>query len=234
MTQAALFWGESTLPGNLQPLQDVFGAPLLTAGLQSIQTTLPFLVLSPLVTVLEEPITDINGVALDTIVPGVVPPRYFESGDVAQDGGVLFGFRYVTAPWQPSAQGGENVFAWLYLTFSWSMAATIRVTPYTDGSAAPVTLADGSTLEVVSTVFSLAQAGGSLQRQTEVFPVPLVRRQVRGGEEVARWNLRGQRLQFALTSTGPLGVGECMLEGAQVDFRPVRKAQYASVDARGS
>jgi hypothetical protein len=233
MTQAALFWGEGTLPGNLLPLEDVFGAPLLTTQLQSIQTVYPFIVLRPLTTTLEEDILDIDGVPLLAYVPGVAPPRYFESAEVAQDGGVLFGFRYVTAPWQPAGQGGENVFAWLYLTISWSMAATIRVTPYTDGTGAPVALPDGSVLENVSTLFSLPQEGGTLQRRTQVFPIPLVRKQVRGGEEVARWNLRGQRLQFALSSTGPLGVGECMLEGAQVDYRPVRKSEYAPVDARG-
>jgi hypothetical protein len=66
---------------------------------------------------------------------------------------------------------------------------------------------------------------------SQVFPVPLVRRQMRNGIEIARWNLRGERLAVAIETTGPLGVGELMLEGIEVEFTPVRKATYAAVDA---
>jgi hypothetical protein len=233
MTQAAIFWGEARLPGNLQPLLDVNLSPILTTRLQAIETTIPFLVFEALQTVEGEPILTVDNLPIEVEVPGAAPPRYFVSRDVAQDGGVVFGFRYVTAPWQPSKQGGENVFAWLYLTCSWSMAGQIRVTPFCDGLRDPVTLPDGSQLAVVQTLFSLEQSPDG-ERVTRVFPVPLVRRAVRAGEEVARWHLRGQKLQFALTSTGPLGAGELMLEGAEVDFRPVRKSEYAPVDARGN
>lgn len=230
---SAIYWGEATLPGNLQPLEDVFGAPLLTTDLQSIQTVYPLIVEEALLTVLDEALLTVDNVDILGLVPAASAPRYFETADAAQDGGVLFGVRYVTAPWQPTAQGGENVFVWLYLTFSWSMAATIRVSPYCDGNAGAVTLEDGSTLEIVEPLFTLPQAGGSLQRQTGIFPIPLVRRHIRDGVEIARYSLRGQRLQFAISSTGPLGVGECMLEGAQVDYRPVRKSIYPTVDAQG-
>jgi hypothetical protein len=164
-------------------------------------------------------------------VDGVQGPQYFQTANVTTDGGEIFECYYETNPWQPSAQGGENIFRWAFVTLSWSMAASIRLTPSIDGSGALVTLADGSRLELVPVVFNLPQQGGSLNRVSQVFPVPLVRRQVRAGIEVARWNLRGERLAVAIESTGPLGVGELMLEGIEVEFTPVRKAIYASVNA---
>ena len=78
--------------------------------------------------------------------------------------------------------------------------------------------------------FQLAQQGGALQRVSQVFAVPLARVMMRDGAEVTRVYTRGQRLQLTIESTGPLGVGECMLEGIEVEFESVRKSIYATVD----
>lgn len=159
-------------------------------------------------------------------IDGVQGPSYLKTADVTSDGGEPFALFYESGPWQPAAQGGECVFAWLRLTVSWSMGATIRVRAWVDGEDATVNLPDGSRLENVPVLLTLPQDGGTLQRQTQVVDVPLVRRQVLDEVEVSRWFLRGQRLAFAVESTGALGVGELMLEGAEVEWQPVRKAIY--------
>lgn len=165
------------------------------------------------------------------IATGPLGPQYFATADVTTDGGEPFSFLYVTDPWQPSAQGGENVFAWAHVTLSWSMSGIVRVWGYTDGSSATVTLADGSTVVPVMSTFQLAQQGGSLQRVSQIFSVPLSRIMRRAGVEVTRFYQRGERLQLAIESTGQLGIGELMIEGIEVEYEPVRKAAYATVQS---
>ncbi len=162
---------------------------------------------------------------------GLTGPQYFQTDNVTTDGGEPFEFSNETNPWQPAAQGGECVFEWAYVTLSWSMAATVRLSAYADNDRDPTTLPDGSTLENVRSTFVLDQQSGNLNRVSAVFPVPLVRRIVTDGEEVSRWYLRGERLTITIESTGPLGVGELLLEGIQCDYEVVRKAIYATVDS---
>lgn len=157
---------------------------------------------------------------------GLLGPQYYESASVTSDGDQPFTFQHTTNPWQPTAQGGENTFQWAYLALSWSMAATIQVTPVVDGDTAALTLPDGSQLKVLTSVFSLPQQPGSLQRVSQVVAVPLARAQIRNGVEVGRWYMRGERLQLTVQSTGPLGVGELTLDGIEVEFEAVRKATY--------
>lgn len=164
-------------------------------------------------------------------IAGLSGPQYFQQADVTTDGGEPFDFVHTTQPWQPDAQGGENVFRWAYVTLSWSMSAIIRLSPLVDGTADDITAPNGDVLEVVRTTFALEQQGGSMQRLTAMFPVPLVRRMLRAGQEVSRYYVRGQRLQLVVESTGPLGVGELLLEGLQVDVQPVRKAIYLPVQS---
>lgn len=170
---------------------------------------------------------------------GIEGPAYFALSSATSDGAEPFAFRYQTDPWQPGSpnlavQGGESLFAWAYITFSWSAGAQVRVTPSVDGSDQPV-VALGGTLEMVSSILSLAQAGGALQRVSGVFPVPLVRALLRNGTALTRVALRGERLQLTIESTGPLGVGELMLDGIEIEFTPVRKAIYpTTVDSSGS
>ncbi len=164
-------------------------------------------------------------------IDGLLGPQYFQTDNVPTDGGEAFELRYQTNPWQPAAQGGENDFIWAFVTFSWSMAATVQVTPSVDGSSASLTLPNGDILEIVTSTFTLAQQTGNLNRVSQMFPVPLVRRTVRGGQELARYYLRGERLQLDIASTGPLGVGELMIDGIEIESEPVRKAEYATVSA---
>lgn len=170
-------------------------------------------------------------------VDGLLGPQYLKTGPVTSDGGVPFTFSYESNPWQPPGedghvQGGEHAFSWVFLTLSWSMSATVRVTPFVDGDQTAVVLPDGSTIAIVPTTCVLPQQGGNLNRVSQIFAMPIVRRKVTAaGVEVARWFLRGERLQLLIESTGALGVGELMVEGVEVESEPVRKATYATVSA---
>lgn len=227
---AEILFGEARQSGALQPWETTLGAPWLTVENLPWETVFPFIVERPWLTADGDPWLTVQGDEWLALVPDAVPPRYWQAAPITTDGGIPFDFRYRINPWQPSAQGGENVFARAHVAVSWSMAAVLRLTPTIDGSSAAVTLPDGSTLEMVPITFTLPQQSGSLQRQQEIFPVPLIRRQVRDGREISRWYLRGERLGFTVESTGPLGVGELMLEGIELETQPVRKADYAEVD----
>jgi hypothetical protein len=199
-----------------------------------------------------------------TLLSMAVGASYLVASDDTADGGEPFRFQYQTNPWQPSAQGGENVFAWAVITMSWSAGGTIRVQPIVDGAVADtivssitttayerqteagdvrttmngsrriayaVTSGSDTLVETIRPVFTLDQQGASLQRVSQTFMVPLVRRVTRDGAEISRYNLRGERIQFLIESTGVLGTGEIMLEGIELIFTPVRKAIYATAEA---
>lgn len=226
---ANVLWGESKLAGALQPLLTVDDQPILTVDDQEITTLIPDVVVADLLTVDGDPIETVDIAPIEVIIADAVPPEYWQTADVSSDGGVPFEFLWETNPWQPTAQGGENVFAWLYLTFSWSMAATVRIRAKVDGSRDDVALPSGGVVRFVDAVFNLEQQSGTLQRVSRVFAVPLVRAVTNpDAVEISRYYLRGERLQFVVESDGPLGVGELMLDGAQVDYDPVRKAIYAA------
>jgi len=161
---------------------------------------------------------------------GLQGPQYFQTAAVTSDGGEPFEFSFHTGPWQPSSQGGENIFAWAWMEFSWSMAATVRVTPIVDDETGDLDLPDGSRLQTMRSTFQLEQQGTALERISQQFPVPLVRHVVGPtGVEKFRSYMRGQRLDLLVESTGQLGVGELMLAGVEVDVQPVRRAKYAPV-----
>lgn len=159
------------------------------------------------------------------VIVGLAGPAYYQTADVTQDGDENFSFYYETNPWQPDAQGGECVFQWCFLAVSWSMAATLRITPVVDADDVVETVPDGE-LEVIRSTFVLDQQDGTLQRKNRVLAIPIARALLRNDVEVARFYLRGQRLSLIVESTGPLGVGELMFTGNQVQFSPVRKAAY--------
>jgi hypothetical protein len=165
---------------------------------------------------------------------GPASAPYFATADVTSDGGVPFTFSFITDPWQPAAQSGECLFTWAYVTLSWSMAATVRVYGIINGSSASKVLSNGDLLVPIRPIFQLAQQEGAMERVSEVFAIPLSRMQTRGGNEITRFYQRGQRLQVAIESTGALGIGELMLEGIEVEFEPVRKSIYATVDSGGA
>lgn len=168
-------------------------------------------------------------------IDGLLGPQYFQTDNVPTDGGEQFEFRYITNAWQPpdedegSIQGSETLFIWADVALSWSMSATVRLSALVDGEDDAIALPNGDSLEHVPSTFTLPQQAGNLNRLSRVFTIPLVRRIVRGGVEVARWYLRGERLQILLESTGPLGVGELQLDGIEVEFESVQKAEYAPV-----
>lgn len=162
---------------------------------------------------------------------GLSGPQYFKTDNVTTDGGEPFQFSHETNPWQPSAQSGECLFQWAYVTLSWSLGATIRLSAFADNDDEPMSLPNGATLDNVRSTFVLTQQVGNLNRVSAVFPVPLVRRVLQDDVEVSRWYLRGERLTITVESTGPLGVGELMLDGIEVEYEAVRKAIYQPVDS---
>lgn len=167
----------------------------------------------------------------ETVLWGVAasPPVYVETANVTTDNGTAFDFSFLTNPWQPSGQSGECAYCYAYLQVSWSMSATVRVTPIVDGSSATLTFDNGDTLEVLRPTFTLDQQSGNLIRKSAVFAVPLARVKKRSGSEIGRWWPRGERLQLLIESSGALGIGELMLEGIEIEFVPVRKAIYEQV-----
>jgi len=165
------------------------------------------------------------------VVVGDAGPAYFKTAEVTSDGEETFAFVFRTNPWQPSEQGGENLFYWAFVAVAWSMAGTIRVTPTVDGEAITNTMADGTVVATVRPTFELDQQEGSLQRKNRIFPIPLVQEYSKSGTVFTRTALRGERLQLLIESTSPLGVGELLLNGIEVSYESVRKAEYATVDS---
>lgn len=155
-------------------------------------------------------------------------PRYWATADLSADGPTAFDVRYKSNPFQPDAQGGECLFKTLYLGLSWTMSGTIRITPIPDDNISDVTLGDGSTLALVRPTFVLPSSSTPIRA---IFPVPLVAVQMRGGVEISRYNLRGQRFSFQLENSGTLGTGILTVESAQLEYQSVRKAIYATVQA---
>jgi len=162
------------------------------------------------------------------------PPAYYQSALVTMDGATPFSLLFETNPYAPAGPGGESEFYWAYLQLSFSLGATLRVTPKVDGSSDDVTLDNGDVIKMVRPLITLPQQGGTLQRLTQVFPVPLARAVTRGGVEISRFCLRGQALQLVVESIGSMGSGECMLEAIQLSSRAVRKAIYRTVDSSGT
>lgn len=168
------------------------------------------------------------------VVVGDAGPAYFKTAEVTSDGTEPFGFVFQTNPWQPEAQGGECLFDWAFVSVSWSMSGTLRVTPSVDGKGLSEVFADGTVASVIRSTFDLDQQTGTLQRKNRVFPVPLAVQYVKDGVTFTRTALRGERLQLLIESTSPLGVGELLLTGVEVQYEPVRKATYPTVDSSSS
>lgn len=190
----------------------------------------PTKVTYPLITDEDDYIVTDEGDRIVAVV-GDAGPAYFKTAEVTSDGLEAFAFLFQTNPWQPSAQGGENLFYWAFLAVAWSMSGTIRVTPTVDGKEITRTLDDGTIVSVVRPTFELDQQEGSLQRKNRIFPIPLALQYVKDGVVFTRTALRGERLQLLIESTSALGVGELMLNGVEIEYEPVRKATYATVDS---
>lgn len=184
-------------------------------------------------------VTDEGDVRVADFPSASTVPQLFQTDNVTTDGGEPFGFLYRTNPFQPAeedgtVQGGEHEFKWVNLAIEWSMAATIRVTPIADGREADETLENDDLVQNIPSTFVLPQQTGTLQRKSAIFPIPILRRQMRDGVEINRFNLRGERIEFLLESTGALGTGELGVTGAELESEPVRKATYQTVNSQGT
>lgn len=225
-----VFFGEGKQAGALLPWLTSDGLPWLTSDDQPWETSYFEQELAPWLDTNGDPwLTDQQEPWL-AVVSGAAPPKYWMTADVTVDGSFPFSIFYKSNPFQPSKQGGENLFTWLFLSLSWSMGGTIRVRSFCDGKRDTLELPDGSIVRYIDTTFQLPQAEGTLQRKSAVFPIPLLRlHESADGEEIARYALRGERYQFLIDTPDPLGVGELLVDGAELEYEPLRKAEYESV-----
>lgn len=192
-------------------------------------------------------------------------PKVWSSSSATSDDMTPIPFLCETAILAPAGLGGECLFAYAHITVSSSLSATLKVTPLIDGdAAASVQLAStvvvravtvpatrgtsavptlrsvtlpGSTIQVVTPIFALAQQTATLPGQvpprvTNTYAVPLLRKLVDyQGIEQSRFFCRGARLSLRIESVGALGAGELIIDGVDVEFEVLRKAKFLSVSA---
>jgi hypothetical protein len=114
----------------------------------------------------------------------------------------------------PAGQGGECLFAALYLTVSHSMATTLRVVP----------ILDGERLEDMAKVIELPE----LERRTTLPPMelPLLRDAKRlDGTVWGRFALRGTWFSFTCDTPAGIGEGDLLIEAAEVEVEIVRETK---------
>lgn len=159
-------------------------------------------------------------------------PSVWQTSPATSDGGITFVPLALSNHLAPGGLGGEAMFYWAHLTMSWSMAAQLRISPVLDGVTdfTPLVVT-GGTIEVVRPIITLAQQPGSanVQRRTETFAVPLLKKLVTAGVERSRSALRGRRLALLLESIGTLGTGELILEACEIEHQVLStKVIYAA------
>jgi len=143
---------------------------------------------------------------MTTFTPDTAPsPTAGESGGI--------GFVVGSCEYAPAGTGGECLFTNLYLavTRRHTGDAQITVTPYVDGTAKP------------AVTITLASTGGDTK--SEVHEVPLTEPATR----IGRHSLRGERFSFAITSASGVPNGALVVEGAELEWEPVRELKEAVV-----
>lgn len=132
--------------------------------------------------------------------------------DGADDDGVAINPVGRTAELAPGGEGGEALFAALYVTLTHTMAATVRVTPIVDGTE----LAD----EAVD-IALLTQAGRTTVVHEIGLSVPLeIAAVVRG-----RVGMIGTRIAFRLEVVGGLDTGELILDQLELEAEVLRESR---------
>ena len=143
------------------------------------------------------------------------------------DGGVRFEVSAVCDPITPDGEGGESVFVALWLTVTHTMAVTLRITPYVDGAAKPVTM-----------WILGAPPGASGARIIETREIPIndvLYDSLDASVELARFAPRGRRVwlkveclvtdPFTSTFVPGIGGGDLIFETVEVEFDKVQETQ---------
>jgi hypothetical protein len=125
-------------------------------------------------------------------------PGIYELDRGHSDDGAAIEVRAESRPLGPAGPDGDCSFDRLYLMVTWSMAATLRVTPLLDEEPLPW--------------FDLELTGGAA-RKTAIFERELAME--KDGYMAA---LRGTWFAVRIETVGSLGAGDLILDGAQLDF----------------
>lgn len=163
------------------------------------------------------------------------PPALWAAAPIVTDGGVAWGVLARLHPIAPAGFGGECRFVALHLVVTHSLGAVLRVTPLVDadalrGSASSVSTPLG-TVSMVPVLVTLPQQGAPYTRITRTLTIPLLQRLTNdsSGVEETRQSPRGAQCAVLIESVGALGTGELFLDGAELEFEPVRKATFEPV-----
>lgn len=141
----------------------------------------------------------------------------FKAFDGPDDDGAAFYPLAETAAVAPAGSSGECIFTTIFLAVTRSMGVTLRVTPILDGRRYDGT--DGTSDERKQLVLA-----PSSERTTTAHEVPLslpLYDPVDLVTEVARLNMRGQRLALLVEATTPLTDGDLFFEDAVVEYEVV-------------
>ncbi len=138
---------------------------------------------------------------------------YRSDDTAADDAGAGFDMLATTNRVAPAGAGGEAIFTVLWLALTYTMAVTVRVTPYVDGVAL-----DSQQIALA------AQAERTTKRWKVGLSVPLFDALL---NEVARFAPRGVWFQAKVESTGGLATGDLIVEGVEIEHEVVRASQKA-------
>lgn len=150
--------------------------------------------------------------------PGAALWRF---GDGADDAGTAYDF-LAESNWLPvDGEAMEYVFFKCFLTLTWSMDVTIRVTPEVDQEG--LTEAAGTLdFTVFRPVFTLAAPISG--RHTQTFEIPFELVVFDADVEKIRQAIRGTRLRLLLESVGGLGEGNLTVDGFRLELEPQQES----------
>jgi hypothetical protein len=144
-------------------------------------------------------------------------PKILEVFHGPDDDGAGFDLFALSSPVSPQGPSGECLFTALFLSLTWSVDITLRLTPVVDGVAWDGTA--GTTDERVT----LALVGTGT-RQTATYELPLTRAlmdPIDTSHELARFYQRGRFFQLRLESLGADPGGDVILEQPWLEYEEV-------------
>ena len=138
---------------------------------------------------------------------------YRSDASAADDGGAAFDLLAMTNRVAPGGAGGEAIFTVLWLPLTYTMVATVRITPILDGVA------------LDSQEVALA---GKSERTTQRWKFGLsVPYKDALNVEQGRFAARGARFQAKVETVGGLAAGHLIVEGIELEHEVVRASQKA-------
>ncbi len=161
---------------------------------------------------------------------GSSPSAYYRSGETPDDVGAPIPWRVESNPIYPAGPGGEVVLRELPLILRHTMGGTVKVSPIVNGEVLPQrsTVIGGLTytVETLPVRAVLPQQAADAEMRTCSLVIPLVRRLLVEGVEVARWYLRGERFAVRIEPEGAFGQGSLTVDGVQIDYVELRRADH--------